>query len=176
MQPKKPKELRVNFNNIPEDFKDLEQFVLWKNVYNPKTGKWGKVPHQPNGRYAKSNDPSTWSSFKDCRKTYEAEGYSGIGFCFAEGMEIVGIDLDQCFDILGDIEPWAQEIVDKFDGAFIEYSPSKRGIHIWCLGKKIGSRTSKRMPNPDKPKDEGIEVYDSTSTRYLTLTGVPVNA
>ncbi len=169
----KPISLSVNFDKIPLYPSKRKQWVLWRHEL--VNGRWTKIPYQPNGYKAKSNDLSTWSSFEDCRKVYKTGTYDGIGFCFADGDGMVGIDLDQCYTIYGELELWAKEILSKFTNAYIEKSPSGEGLHIWCLGKKNGLRTASKWESPLKDKNEGIEVYDSSSIRYLTFTGVLID-
>lgn len=151
--------------NIAIDLKRLNQWVVWKLVN--RHGKQSKFPYdakQPN-RFAKSNDPATWSDFDTALATYRTLNFSGIGFAFAAGDGLCGIDLDHVIDReTGVVEPWALEIAEKFRGAYIEISPSGTGLRIFCRGKPI--RTGKGTV------EKRIEVYDHTSPRYLTVTGV----
>ena len=91
-----------------------------------------KVPHQPNGCNAKTNDSSTWSSLESVCEHVGQECYTGIGYVF-DGTGIIGIDLDGAI-VDGEIQPWAQEIVDRF-GSLTEYSPQRYGpAHLWSWG------------------------------------------
>ena len=106
----RPKALGVVAENIPEELKELRQWVTWKYVF--KEGKWTKPPYQVNGReLASSTDPETWGSFEDALKTYQSKRVDGIGFVVSENEEIIGIDLDHCFDLNARKgEPWAIDI------------------------------------------------------------------
>ncbi len=154
-------------SNIPSYLKSLDQWVLWKNVM--RHGSLAKVPFQPNGRKARSNEPKTWASFNRCYAAYERGKFEGLGFCFAEGDGLVGIDLDDCFepDALNVLKPWASEIVFRFDNTWQERTPSGEGLHIWCLGKAQRSGLGIR--------NKKIEVYDYRSPRYFTVTGASLN-
>src|SRR5262245_51509764 len=48
---------------IPVAMKAERRWLLWRLDWRDKgdgSGEWGKVPYQPDGRHAKSNDPATW--------------------------------------------------------------------------------------------------------------------
>ena len=115
-------------------------------------------------QFAKSNDPATWCDFPTALKAYESGRYSGIGFAFAEGDGLFGVDLDHVIDQqTGVIEAWAIEIIRQFQGTYIELSPSGTGLRIFGKGKpeRCGKGT----------KEKRNELYDYTSPRYLTETG-----
>jgi len=48
-------------DSIPQVLKDQKQWALWKK--ETRKGKPAKVPYQPDGKRAKSNDASTWCTF-----------------------------------------------------------------------------------------------------------------
>ena len=56
--------MRVNYNNIPKELRELNQWVCWKEAdkcpVNPRTGK-----------NAQANNPETWGSFDAAVKHYE---------------------------------------------------------------------------------------------------------
>ena len=160
----------VNFDAIPEQLKKLPQWLMWR--YEDKGGsKPAKVPYQANGTHrAKTNNPSTWSDFAIVQKPLASGKFNGIGFVFAEGDHLTGVDLDNCYDSKGQLEPWAQAIVDHFPETYIEKSPSKNGLHILCLGRPLKTG-GKRWKKPGTDEDQGIEIYDYTSPRYFTVTG-----
>jgi hypothetical protein len=143
--------------DVPRELADRKQWVCWRN----KAGR--KVPYQPNGEYAKSNDPATWSTLADCQA---AGGFTGIGYVFAEDDPFCGIDLDGCYHE-GEIQPWASEILETLSAVtgYAEISPSGTGIKIW---------TRARLPDGKGRKatvadGQQIEVYDRG--RYFCFTG-----
>ena len=154
--------MTVQFDNIPEPLRCLDQWVLWR--YEERDGKQTKVPRTRHGGFAKSNDPSTWASFTEVRTAYERGGYDGVGLCLAPGDGIVGIDLDKCLGEDGLISDEALAILDQFSGTYIETSPSGKGFRIFGYGSPL--RCGKGQ-GPHK----WVEVYDHTSPRYLTVTG-----
>ena len=74
-----------------------------------------------------------------------------------------GIDLDVAVEEpRGKLQPWAQEIVDKFD-SYTEYSPSGLGVHIIIKGKKKWDKCKinlKESSTANESKKPAIEVYD----------------
>jgi hypothetical protein len=135
---------------IPQEFKEYRQWVSWKPV--EKNGKMTKIPTTRNKRNASTTNPDTWDTWeniKSCKRK---------GFVFCKNDPFIFIDLDNCIDENQNLEPWAEEIVALID-SYTEYSPSMKGLHIFCIGqlKKPGNRS------------KNIEIYDSK--RYSTLTG-----
>jgi len=161
--PQKP-----DFDTLPADLRALPQWVCWK--YENRHGKRTKAPidAKSNGRlsYAKSNDPTTWSDFHTAMATCGRHPeLAGVGFCFAPGDGLTGIDLDHVIDPdTGELRPEAAEILARFSGTYAETSPSGTGLRIFCYGKP-----GKSGKNAGKVK--WCEVYAHPSSRYLTATG-----
>lgn len=152
--------------NVPEYMKQRKQWVLWK--YEKRGDKETKRPYQVSGAPARSNSPKSWESFEVCIQRFAKGGFRGLGFCFAEGDNLTGLDLDHCING-NKIEPWAQEVLDLFPSTYKEYSPSGDGFHIFCLGSPV--RTGqKKWKRSDTKTDQGIEVYNHRSRRYFTFT------
>ena len=166
--PVKTTPLRVIASAIPQELKDLEQWMVWKyelRINNDDSAKWTKPPfNATTGRKGKSNDSTTWSTFDVALAAYQSGEYDGIGFAFREGDGLAGVDLDHCLDReTGVISKWASDILAQFDGGYIELSPSGEGFRMFAFGK---------VPRSGKGTDnKAIEVYDSSSPRYLTVTG-----
>jgi hypothetical protein len=153
--------LDPNFSNIPDQLRDQDQWVLWKA--ETRDGDTTKVPYQPNGRKAKSNTPSTWTSFEDVLSAYESGDFAGIGFMFGEDGPYVGVDLDGCVSD-EDLTGSAWNVVRHLD-SYTEGSPSGTGLHIICRGflPDLGNRTS------DVSGLKELELYEQG--RYFTVTG-----
>jgi putative DNA primase/helicase len=140
----------MNFDKIPQELKDLEQWVCWKGIINEK-GKISKIPVNPRtGGGAMSNNPATWSDFETAVKAAEAHKYSGVGFMFDEGY--FGVDLDDAEENL------KNEFISKLQ-SYTEVSVSGKGIHIICRGK---------LPDGSRRKGK-IEMYDTR--RFFVMTG-----
>lgn len=125
---------------------------------------------------ARAGQPASWGTFDDAigfHTQYLDSPNAGIGFEFMAGDGLVGIDLDLALDPSGCLYDWARPLVEPFEllgGAYIEVSPSGRGLHI------ITRATLPRNPNrilfggiEEGPKKSGVEVY--FERRYFTVTG-----
>lgn len=148
--------------NIPAELRARDQWVNWKYLTRGE-GKPTKVPFQPDGRPAKSDDPSTWNSIG---AVLEAGGFAGIGYVFSEDDPYVGIDLDYALDDSGVLKPGWAAAVERF-GTYTEVSPSGKGVKLWVRAEWPGlkSETGKRV----FWRDGQIEAY--WRGRYFTVTG-----
>ena len=158
----------MDFNNIPSELKFNALWCCWKMV----DGK--KLPFNPRtGDYAKSNDKSTFSSFKVAlnnlykyeKKNEKNEILGGLGLGIFEGYS--AIDIDHCIDDNGVINAVAQDIID-YCQSYTEYSPSGKGIRIiFKTDTKINKQT-----HYIKNSNLGLEIYISDNTnKYVTITG-----
>jgi putative DNA primase/helicase len=140
---------------LPEELLREPRWVCWR--YETRNGKPTKVPIQPNGQPAKSNDPSTWSSFASCLAA--SMRYTGLGIGLMLGDGVVGVDLDHARDPeSGALQQWAQEIIDELN-SYTEVSPSGTGVHILCRGELPAGRRRKGQ----------VEMY--SEGRFFTITG-----
>jgi hypothetical protein len=153
----------INTQAIPATLRQIPQWVLWRweKRSDPHTGevKSTKIPYQPGGAKAESDNPATWSPFEVVLRAYQAGGFSGIGFEVTKDVGIVGVDLDHCRNPkTGVIEEWAQRIVDQLN-SYTDITPSNEGLRIFLYAK---------LP----PKDRKIGNFECYSSgRYLTVTG-----
>ena len=147
-------------DNIPRQLAELVQWVCWRN----ENGR--KLPVQPNGTPAKSNDSSTWCGLDEALEA--APRHTGLGFVFSGGM--VGIDLDACYHN-GAVDGWAWDILHRFRGTYAEWSPSGTGVHVIAYGSLPGGRGRKLKIEAPKvgDKNPGIEIYEQA--RYFCFTG-----
>jgi hypothetical protein len=149
--------------NIPAEMRDRRQWVLWK--YEHRGGKPTKVPYRSTGYPASSVCPEQWTGLPDALAALSAASdvYAGVGFVFADGDDLVGVDLDGCLDG-GAIAPWALEILERVPG-YAEVSPSGKGVKIFCRGKFPADRGR----NVRFEHGGGVELYGRG--RYFTVTG-----
>ena len=154
--------------SIPGELAGLPQWVCWR--YKQRDGKTTKTPinAKSNGRltYAKTNDPATWASHAEALAACERHPeLAGVGFCFAPDDGLTGIDLDHVINPeTGELKPEAAEILERFDGTYIEVSPSGTGLRLFAFGKP--GRSGKNVGDV-----KWCEVYAHPSNRYLTVTG-----
>ncbi len=83
----------------PIELTRADQWVCWQSVSDEPGKKPRKVPISPrSGKAARSNDPTTWSSFETAMDRLERRGYTGLGFMFTKECGFVGVDIDHCYD------------------------------------------------------------------------------
>lgn len=151
--------LTIQIDNIPTELRALPQWVLRRE----------KVPYNPRtGQKARAGDPSTWTTFSETMGALERGNWDGIGFQFATGGGLVGIDLDHVVNPnTGEVQPWALDIVHRMD-SYTEYSPSGTGLHIFVYGELPQSGRKKII---NKETGEAVELYKEG--RYFTVTALP---
>lgn len=166
---KTPNFIKPNFDNIPKELKDYNQWVIWRHEKHPKTDKSTKVPYQANNinELASSTNPHTWGTFDQAAMCYEKHknnGVAGIGFVFSKDDPFFGIDYDNCID------PATGEMADRsFDAikyldSYAEVSPSGTGVKQWGKGQ---------LPGPARQiKNDDIEIEFYDRNRYFTMTGM----
>jgi hypothetical protein len=150
---------------IPESMKASGQWCNWRYIL--RDGEPTKVPFQPNGSPAKSNDPGTWATFAECNGRGQFVGFFLGGGWF-------GVDLDNCL-VDGELLPWAAEIVERFPAAYIEVSPSGKGAKLFCRGAPPEMKGRKKIVEKiEGGKARAIEVY--ANGRYFAVTGEAMQA
>lgn len=158
------------YKHIPPDLQALNHWVLWRRIPELDKDKkqkvkpdgslsFKKMPYQKNGKWAKSNDPTTWTTFDEVTRI---NGYDGIGFQFSNS-GYFGVDFDGIADEVqqirsGDFTGEVGQIIEQL-GSYTEISQSGSGIHI------IGRGT---LPGADF-KTNDIEMYGQN--RYFCMTG-----
>jgi KaiC/GvpD/RAD55 family RecA-like ATPase len=144
----------MNYDNIPNELKDLDRWVVWRE---------GKIPYDAkyvNSR-ASSTNPDTWSSFEAATTAYEESNEAlGIGFVL-NGDGLVGVDIDHVVTD-GVVEPAAVELLDQLGAAYISLSPSGHGL------RAFGYATPLLQGCKGVYQGMAVELY--SSQRYLTVT------
>lgn len=161
----------TSLEKVPAELRQRPNWVLWKMAARAEGGAPTKLPFQANGSMAKANDKSTWGTFEAQEEALRRGGYAGVGFEFAEGEGICGIDLDGCRDVVtGKVADWAAEILRRVN-SYSEVSPSGSGVKIWLRGK-LPLASGKKLDLDFKrvaEKAPAIEMYDKG--RYFAVTG-----
>lgn len=135
----------TKIENIPQELRKVKQWVCWVGA--------DKIPKNPyTGNNAMSNNPDTWSTFKEAVDACNKYRFDGIGFMFAP--PYFGIDLDHCLDNLD----FCDEFVETLQ-SYAEISKSGSGLHIICKG--VLPAGARRRGN--------IEMY--ANGRYFICTG-----
>lgn len=141
----------MNLNNIPEELKNLNQWVCTKGN--------SKIPMCATLSLAASSTcEKTWDSFDIAKQSVENGWYDYVGFVFNDN-GIVGIDIDDGYDEDGLMSELAADIIGAC-GSYTEKSKSGRGFHILLKGS---------LPFKGKNNLKGVEIYKSA--RYFIMTG-----
>jgi len=149
---------RLKADNLPSTLREEGRFCVQKAKipYNPRTG--GK---------AKSNDPTTFSTFEQAMKALENGSYDGIGVGVFGNLG--AIDIDHCVSDTGKLSSLAADIVNTMD-AYTEYSPSGKGLHI--LFTMPEDFVYSKVRYYINRQEIGLEVYIAGATKkYITVTG-----
>lgn len=112
-----------------------------------------KRPITVEGRPASSTSSMTWTTYAEAKRSTVGDG---IGFVLGDG--IACLDLDNCLDAKGRPNALARSVLARLPGAYVEVSPSGRGLHVWGYAAE----------QPGRVRD-GIEAY--SVGRYVTVTG-----
>lgn len=125
---------------IPEELARSNQWVVWSyEVSKQYEGlfRMNKQPYQPMSPRNKASriDASDWSNLEDaCRCWKENVHIDGIGYMFAKGDGLIGIDLDNCRNpYTGKLKKEYLYWIKKID-SYAEVSPSGTGVKIWVKG------------------------------------------
>jgi AAA domain len=155
-----------------QELQKQRRWVLWRFTMKPGKDKPDKVPFQRDGRMARTNDPSTWSTYSECEAV--VSGFDGIGLVLGEvdGVSIWGVDIDGCCDAL----TWkftaeSREVVIGLD-SYGEYSPSGTGCHVFGIGSLPGDGKPIVRPFPGCKQIEikGKGFYFTLTLRHLSKT------
>lgn len=163
--------------HVPAALKELRRWVAWGP--DPESGK-PKCPlvASDRKRRASTRIPETWAEFKfaaQVRERFCDDKKTGIGFVFTKGDGLIYIDIDDCLDENGACRDWAFDFVAVFHGkAYIEKSPSGRGLHIIGRGTlpvPEGASGGKASFPDDASGERVPEVAMFCDGKYTTITG-----
>jgi P4 family phage/plasmid primase-like protien len=160
----RPTCLPVQFDNIPIELKKTPRWVLWRLLEkgDENNTSWAKVPSQTNGLPASSTNPEHWTDFISVQDAYQSNPakFAGIGFVFTAEDNLVGVDLDDCYDQhIGFTNAAMQQIANSIEG-YMEISPSGTGVKIFTRAEQFAAHADHAM---------GFEAY--ATGRYFTVTG-----
>ncbi|EZI38315.1 DUF927 domain-containing protein [Staphylococcus haemolyticus] len=157
----KDKIIEVNTLEIPEELKELPQWVLWRAEWNDKKQEFKKVPYKSGGYKASSTKRDDWSSFDFVYKILENNKlYKGLGFVLSKDDDYIVLDIDNAIDENGQIN--SDLALEMTELTYCEMSPSGTGLHCFFKGELPEQRKKKRS-------DLDIELYDKA--RFMTVTG-----
>lgn len=164
--PRQPVWLPPKPDTISPQLKTVDNWVLSKPIM--RDGKWTKPPFQPNGAYAKSTDPSTWSSFDTVLEAYKRGGFFGIGFVLDgkphfDGKYLHGFDWDHCI-VDGKVAPEVEVKMKELRIPRVEISISGTGLRGFFLHDEPLRSVRTQIDG------RSVELY--SDKRYMTTTGI----
>lgn len=155
----------TNVEKIPVELQKLQNWGVYKKVWDDKRQKFTKIPYNAmTDDKASSTNPEHWTTFDNAVKAmYENNEYAGLAFFFEK--PYVGIDLDNIGEDLIDYYEGMRDtnIVHEFLTAtksYAEISQSGKGIHI--IGK------IDELPS-DRRRKGDVEIYNEK--RFFAITG-----
>jgi putative DNA primase/helicase len=161
--------LRSDLSKIPQELKDLSQWVVWR-IEPAKKGTPTKVPYNSGKPKAKASTkaPETWGTFPQAVSAAKSNGFGGVGFVFYEKDPYTGMDLDKCRDPQSGELKYCAQVILNYINSWPDVTPSKTGVHIISRAK-WPAPTGKQKTMPCGMK---IEVYDKL--RFFTMPGIPL--
>lgn len=146
------------------------QFILCKLVPSTKKpGKYEKLPiNWSTGQVVSAHDPSIWldaASALNLAAQY-GDGYLPC-FVFTANDPFWFLDIDSCLTSDG-YSHVAQHLCAYFQGAAVEISSSRAGLHVFGSGA-VPAHSTRPMEELNR-QFPGLEFY--TSGRFVALTGI----
>lgn len=146
----------VQFENIPQDMKDIPAWVLWK-AETKSSGKRDKIPYRVNGNNrASSTEPKSWGTFEEVKAKYESGGFDGVGIVLNDSHRLYTLDIDGTIN-----HEYLEALKDR---TYCEYSPSGNGVHVYLQADK--PKEFKKRGNKN-----GTELELYAGGRFMTVTG-----
>lgn len=152
---------------VPPALASLPQWVFWQYELTT-TGKVTKVPYQADAwrTPAASTRPEEWTTYAVAAANAEWADKAGVGFVFAAGGGVFGIDVDDLEKVAPEHQDTAfrlRQMLAVHFPTYREVSPSGKGCHY------IGYGSLPAEIGAIKDSKYGIEVYDKH--RFFTFTG-----
>jgi putative DNA primase/helicase len=154
----------IDLDKVPGALRDRDQWLLWRFEQKAGEKKPRKVPYYASGlrragKQGAEDDRRALVGFDRACSALREANFDGLGFAFLPGDGLIGIDLDNVIDPeTGQVQPRAAGIIEAC-ASFTEYSPSGKGVHIYCLGQ-----TKSRKSN-----EIGVEMF--CGRQFFTVTG-----
>lgn len=165
-------QMKDPFPDIPQELKLMDQWLLYRLVWDEEKGKHVKKPTRwqmgKNGSIDASFKKQWLRSYNEVARQYmQRDGHThqidGIGFGFDGQHRVKGIDLDGC--LKNGSEKLAGNFKKIVDGvpSWTEVSASGKGLHIFYIDPNEAEETGYTN------KEKGVEFY--SGGRYFAMTG-----
>ena len=128
--------------------RDVPQWFIWRLEWSAANGKYDKTPCYPAGgpHRMDASLPANWMTYDTAcialtKLTKTQEVTYALGFWLTRESGYWLLDLDNATGPDGKLQPFAEQLVAAFPGAFIEWSSSRKGVHIIGRGTAPLHRT-----------------------------------
>ena len=152
----------MNYSAIPANMVNLPNWVA----------RQGKIPYGINGKPAKSNTPSTWSTLQKVKDFLKGAppAFNGLGLMLERKNKIVCVDVDHCLE---NDKPnrTATKVLEKIQ-TYTEISQSGTGLHFFGRGTMPKSSVKFKSPFDDGTHIEMYAGMDDKNDggRFIALT------
>jgi primase-polymerase (primpol)-like protein len=138
---------------IPVELRDRARWILHKDKRPISTGGW----------WTSVLDSATWMTYDEVVEALnDGVNADGPGFVL-NGDGVVCLDLDDCVEN-GEPNVFAREFINALGPAYVEFSPSGRGLHVWGYSDIAKGRVI---------TGGGLKVEVYPDKRFITMTGRP---
>lgn len=176
----------MSFATAIGGMRNLAQWFLWCLEWDETQGKYKKWPCPPTGYQLGVNgepikisggDPKNWMTFDAACQAHallpkSQERTYALGFWLTRECGYWFFDIDKGVRADGTLEPFAQQCVGSFPGAMMEYSSSRRGLHIIGRGPIPQHRNKPKKEIKDALKPVELEFYSADRGIAFGLDGV----
>ena len=157
----------MNFDNIPDEMKALNQWACFRTKWNEQEGKYKKIIISPRtGKFAFCNDPATWATFEEAKSYCLRYKFQGLTFALTKDITFIDIDHAVNKDTGEILSQEAVKLLELLPDTFTEKSVSGSGVHILMRGS-LPENALKRNDS------KGLEFYDTK--RFICMTGDLLN-
>lgn len=123
--------------NVPAEMKALPNWCVLKIYKDKATGSTKKFivnANNPQGGWAKHNDPSNWTTFDKAMEYARKNNGAGLSFAI-KGSGFNAFDLDHCYDKeTKTYNETAKKFLADLPNSYAERSVSGTGLHIFTKG------------------------------------------
>ena len=146
------------------------------SVDKPGKGEVGrKAPQSAHGsrrKSGKSDDQTTAGTLAQAVAAMQRGKGEGVGLLVRTGRPgLVGLDIDHCIGADGELKALGREVIKRFAGTYVELSPGRQGLRVFCLGT-VAEDTPTKVHAPDGVV---LEKYvQGQPGNYLRVTGAVI--
>ncbi|KAA1042478.1 DUF927 domain-containing protein [Macrococcus equipercicus] len=153
--------LQPVLQNVPDELKQLNQWIFWKAEWDETKQQFKKVPYSTESKRASSTNSESWHSFYHVESYFDKSRFDGIGFVLTKDDPFIILDLDGAFDNETG-QPRSELAMEVMETTWYEISPSGTGIHAYFKGE---------LPDNIKKKNTELDIELYSHSRFMTYTG-----